>query len=61
MLVTLWAFIGIEGAVVLSSQAKDPKSVGAATLLGFGGCLAIYALLSILPFGRMYQPELRAA
>lgn len=58
MLVTLWAFIGIEGAVVVSSQAKNPKSVGSATLLGFSGCLVIYALLSILPFGRMYQPEL---
>lgn len=58
MLVTLWAFIGIEGAVVVSSRAKDQKSVGTATLFGFLGCLAVYALLSILPFGRMYQPKL---
>lgn len=58
MLVTLWAFIGIEGAVVISDKAKDQKSVGKATLLGFMGCLAIYALLSILPFGRMTQNEL---
>lgn len=58
MLVTLWAFIGIEGAVVVSSRAKDQKSVGTATLFGFLGCLVIYALLSILPFGRMYQPQL---
>lgn len=58
MLVTLWAFIGIEGAVVISDKAKDQKSVGKATLLGFMGCLTIYALLSILPFGRMTQGEL---
>lgn len=58
MLVTLWAFIGIEGAVVVSSRAKSQKDVGKATLFGFLGCLAIYALLSILPFGRMYQPQL---
>lgn len=58
MLVTLWAFIGIEGAVVVSSRAKDQKSVGTATVFGFLGCLVIYAALSILPFGRMYQPKL---
>ncbi|MBO5761176.1 MAG: amino acid permease [Lentisphaeria bacterium] len=58
MLVTLWAFIGIEGAVVISDRAKNQKSVGKATLLGFLTCLIIYALLSILPFGRMTQHEL---
>jgi len=58
MLVTLWAFIGIEGAVVVSSRAKDQKSVGTATVFGFLGCLVIYAALSILPFGRMYQSKL---
>ncbi len=58
MLVTLWAFIGIEGAVVVSGRAKSQSCVGKATLLGFLSCLLIYALLSILPFGRMYQSQL---
>jgi len=58
MLVTLWAFIGIEGAVVISGQAKKQSDVGKATLIGFLVCLTIYALLSILPFGRMYQGQL---
>lgn len=58
MLVTLWAFIGIEGAVVLSGRAKSQKDVGAATVLGFLGCLLIYVLLSVLPFGFMTQAEL---
>ena len=58
MLVTLWAFIGIEGAVVVSSRARSQRDVGRATLLGFLGCLAIYAALSLLPFGRMSQHEL---
>ncbi len=58
MLVTLWAFIGIEGAVVISGQAKSQSAVGKATILGFLGCLAIYVLLSVLPFGRMYQSTL---
>ncbi|MBO5723442.1 MAG: amino acid permease [Lentisphaeria bacterium] len=60
MMVTLWTFIGIEGAVVVSSQAKNQKCVGRATLLGFLTCLVIYFLLSVLPFGRMYQSQLSA-
>ncbi len=58
MLVTLWAFIGIEGAVVMSKHARNPKSVGTATLLGFSGCLLIYVLLSVLPYGLMTQEQL---
>ena len=60
MLVTLWAFIGIEGAVVMSKHAKSPKTVGLATFLGFAGCLIIYILLSILPYGVMSQAEIAA-
>ena len=60
MLVTLWAFIGIEGAVVLSKHAKNQKTVGRATFLGYMGCLVIYVLLSVLPYGYMSQPEIAA-
>lgn len=60
MLVTLWAFIGIEGAVVLSKHAQSPKNVGRATFLGFLGCLIIYVLLSVIPYGYMNQEELAA-
>lgn len=58
MTVTLWAFIGVEGAVVLSGRAKNKSDVGKATLLGFVIALVIYMLLSILPFGSMTQSEL---
>ena len=58
MLVTLWAFIGIEGAVVLSDKAKSQSDVSKATLLGFLGCLIIYVLLSVVPFGFLNQTEL---
>ena len=58
MLVTLWAFIGIEGAVVVSGRAKNPKSVGAATLAGLFLCLFLYVLISVLPFGIMHEPEM---
>ncbi len=59
MLVTLWAFIGIEGAVVMSKHAKNQKAVGRATVLGFVGCLVIYVLLSVLPYGLLSQAELQ--
>ena len=58
MLVTLWAFIGIEGAVVMSKHAKSAKTVAHATFLGFAGCLLIYVLLSVLPYGVMTQEQL---
>ncbi|MBR6663694.1 MAG: amino acid permease [Alphaproteobacteria bacterium] len=58
MLVTLWAFIGIEGAVVMSNRAKSSADVGKATILGFIGCLVVYILLSLLPFGYMNQEQL---
>jgi arginine:ornithine antiporter/lysine permease len=58
MLVTLWAFIGIEGAVVVSNRARSQRDVGKATLLGFLCCLSIYVLISVLPFGRMSQHQL---
>lgn len=58
MLVTLWAFIGIEGAVVLSGKAKSQEIVGRATFLGFVGCLIVYVLLSVIPYGFLSQAEL---
>ena len=58
MLVTLWAFIGIEGAVVISGRAKNSKDVGKATFIGFIGAILIYATISIFSFGIMNQAEL---
>ncbi len=58
MLVTLWAFIGIEGAVVVSDRAKDSRQVGRATLIGLGVCTVLYFFLSALPFGVLSQAEL---
>jgi hypothetical protein len=37
MLVTLWVFIGIEGASVYSSYAAKRPDVGAATVIGYRG------------------------
>lgn len=57
MLVTLWVFIGVEGAVVLSGRAKDKKDVGKATIIGLLGTLVIYILISIMSIGIMSRPE----
>lgn len=58
MLVTLWVFIGIEGASVYSSYAAKRSDVGAATVIGFCGALAIYVLVSLLSTGVLTQKEL---
>ncbi|MFR0876403.1 MAG: amino acid permease, partial [Bilophila wadsworthia] len=50
----------IEGAVVLSDRAQSQDDVGKATIMGFVGCLIVYVLLSVLPFGFMTQQELAA-
>ncbi|UWE03099.1 basic amino acid/polyamine antiporter [Laceyella sacchari] len=60
MLVTLWAFVGIEGAIVLSGRAKRAKDVGVATIVGLLGTLAIYLLISVLSTGILSQAELAA-
>ena len=57
MLVTLWVFIGIEGAVVMSDRS-DAKTVSRATLLGFFVTVLLYVLISVLPFGVMSQAQL---
>ena len=58
MLVTLWVFIGIEGASVFSARAERRKDIATATVLGFFTCLALYALVSLLSLGIISQPEL---
>lgn len=58
MLVTVWVFIGIEGAVIFSGRAKKRSDVGKATFLGLFTVLAIYLLVSVLSLGLMTRPEL---
>ncbi|RHB49025.1 arginine-ornithine antiporter [Exiguobacterium sp. AM39-5BH] len=56
MLVTLWVFIGVEGAVVLSGRARKRSDVGKATVIGLLGTLIIYLLISVMSLGLM-NPE----
>ncbi|MEQ1537036.1 MAG: arginine-ornithine antiporter [Burkholderiaceae bacterium] len=60
MLVTVWVFIGIEGASVYSARAKNREDVGKATVLGFLICLVLLMSVSLLSLGIYTQPELAA-
>ena len=57
MLVTVWSFMGIEGAVMMSGRARRNKDVGRATVTGFSLAIALYILVTVLCFGVMTQPE----
>jgi arginine:ornithine antiporter/lysine permease len=58
MLVTVFVFIGIEGASVYSRYAKRREDVGWATVMGFVGVLGLLVLVTLLPYGVMSRPEL---
>lgn len=58
MLVTLWLFLGIEGAVVISGEAKSQSDVSKATTIGYLSILVIYVLVSLLPLGVFSQGEI---
>lgn len=57
---TVWIFIGIEGAVVLSGRAKNTKIAGKATIISFLSLFALYFLISFLSMGVMPAEELAA-
>lgn len=58
MLVTLWCFIGIEGAVMMSGRARRSRDVGRAGITGFFTAWLLYVLVSVLCFGIMGRARL---
>jgi arginine:ornithine antiporter / lysine permease len=58
MLVTVWAFIGIEGAAVFSGRARRAADVGRSTVIGFGLTLVLYMAITLLSLGVVPQAEL---
>ena len=60
MLITVFVFLGIEGASVYSRYARKREDVGRATVLGFLSVLALFASVSILSYGILPQAELAA-
>lgn len=58
MLVTLWCFIGIEGAVMMAGRARRSSDVGKAGITGFLAAWLLYVLVSLSSFGVMGRAEL---
>lgn len=58
MLVTMFCFVGVEGAVMLAPYAKRQSDIGKASVIGFYCALIIYALVSILCYGVRSREEL---
>lgn len=58
MMVTLWCFIGIEGAVMMSARARRSRDVGRAGTTGFFTAWILYVLVSVLCFGVMTRARL---
>ncbi len=51
MMVTLWCFIGIEGAVMLAARARRQSDVGKAGVFGFLIAWLLYVSVSMLCYG----------
>jgi arginine:ornithine antiporter/lysine permease len=58
MMVTIWVFIGIEGAVAISGRARKSKDVGKATITAFVCVLTLYMMVSLLSMGVMPLSDL---
>lgn len=58
MMVTVWCFLGIEGAVMLASRARRPSDVGRAGIAGFFSAWIVYAVVSVLCYGVLSRVQL---
>ncbi len=58
MMITLFCFFGVEGAVMMSARAKRASDVGKAGIAGFLIALLLYLSISILCFGLLKQAEI---
>ncbi|MGM7722649.1 amino acid permease [Metabacillus sp. Hm71] len=61
MISTLWAFVGIESAVILSGRAKSQRDVSRATIIGLFIALTIYIGITLLIMGVLPQEVLKAS
>lgn len=55
---TVWIFIGIEGAVVISGRGKNTKISGQATIISFASLFILYVIISVLSMGVMPAKQL---
>ena len=58
MMVTLFCFFGVEGAVMMSARAKRSSDVGRAGIAGFIISLVLYMSVSLLCFGLLSRAKL---
>ena len=58
MLITVFVFLGIEGASVYSRFARKREDVGRATVFGFLSVLSVFMLVTLLSYGVLPQGEL---
>lgn len=58
MLVTVFVFLGVEGASVYSRYAQKRSDVGVATILGFIGVLCLMVLVTLLPYAVLTRVEI---
>jgi arginine:ornithine antiporter/lysine permease len=58
MLVTVFVFLGIEGASVYSRYARTRSDVGAATVIGFLGVTALMVLVTLLPYAVLARADI---
>ncbi len=61
MLITVFVFLGIEGASVYSRYARKREDIGKATVLGFLSVLSVFVLVTMVSYGAMPQAGLVAA
>ncbi len=60
MLITVFVFIGIEGASVYSRYAQKRSDVGVATILGFVGVTGLMIAVTLLPYAVIPRAEIAA-
>jgi arginine:ornithine antiporter/lysine permease len=58
MLITVFVFVGIEGASVYSRYAKQRSHVGAATITGFIAVLCLLVLVTLLPYAVLPRADI---
>ena len=58
ILVMMWAFIGIEGATVMSNRARRKSDVSKASIIGVITLIVLYIGVSVLPYGYMPYTEI---
>ena len=58
MLVTVFVFLGIEGASVYSRFAKERSDVGRATILGFIVVTTLMVLVTLLPYAVLQRADI---